>query len=226
MIIYYKLNDRNINRFIPQELKKIISSECVLGGGALRCKFDNTELQDYDIFPISFFEIIKTCKHLINLGFERTWTCKEHKLVTFEKFGKKYQVICPQNTHPIFDMNNNLITNKMSDTLSDILADIMSDTLLNVHQTFFTIESLIESFDFTACKMATDGQTLYVHENAINHARNKFISFTDNIPFPIATMKRIEKYAIKGYRGNGEAYETLFQYIVDNPDANPQFYID
>lgn len=86
-------------------------------------------------------------------------------------------------------------------------------------KTYSNMESLIATFDFTACKFATDGKTVIMNLSSFRDARNKMIRFEHDvsgnpiIEYPTATLKRISKYSKKGYKLTSEAAIDLIDYI-------------
>jgi hypothetical protein len=69
-----------------------------LAGGAIRSLFDNTEIEDYDLFFSDYRLYIDTFARLISIhGFEIKFICPEGKLITLKnKAGVKVQLITAQ----------------------------------------------------------------------------------------------------------------------------------
>lgn len=60
------------------------------------------------------------------------------------------------------------------------------------------IEKLFNSFDFTACQFALDGQTLYVGDTALDDVRNRHIIF-NNVKDEKASAIHLERYVNLGF---------------------------
>lgn len=60
-------------------------------------------------------------------------------------------------------------------------------------------QSLIESFDFTVCQIATDGEKVYHSESFFIDLAKKQLMYTGS-PFPANSIWRLSKYLMKGFR--------------------------
>lgn len=76
------------------------------------------------------------------------------------------------------------------------------------------MEHLIDTFDITACRFATDGKVMVTKYSSIRDTYKKRINL-HRVDFPVATMKRIAKYANKGYTITSKCAK-LFVDIVYN----------
>ncbi len=59
-------------------------------------------------------------------------------------------------------------------------------------------KKIIESFDFTATCAATDGEFIYLTSDFVQDIKKKRLRLS-NLMYPVAILKRIVKYANKGY---------------------------
>lgn len=60
------------------------------------------------------------------------------------------------------------------------------------------VEDLLESFDFTLCQFATDGDSLYCGDTALfDSARRRIV--VNKITYPVASLRRILKYSKQDY---------------------------
>lgn len=62
-----------------------------------------------------------------------------------------------------------------------------------------TLFDTVSSFDFTACCFGTDGDNFIFHKNAIKATLDRILTW-NKITYPAASLRRMMKYALKGYR--------------------------
>jgi len=75
---------------------------------------------------------------------------------------------------------------------------------------FNSINDLLDHFDITACKLATDGKRWYTnHPSTINHIENKILDM--DLLRPEMAVKRLFKYWIYGYQPTVELIERIQQ---------------
>lgn len=88
-------------------------------------------------------------------------------------------------------------------------------------------DNMISSFDITACCAAWDGENFYKHERFVFDVLNKRINL-NAVEYPNATLKRIVKYALKGYQLTSSATDfyvnTLNQ--MELTSENRVMYVD
>lgn len=91
------------------------------------------------------------------------------------------------------------------------------------------MDHLIDTFDITACRFATDGKVVVTKYSAIRDTYNKKINL-HRVDFPVATMKRVAKYAAKGYKLTSKAaaffVELIYNRGVDGKELDTRIYID
>lgn len=73
-------------------------------------------------------------------------------------------------------------------------------------------DDLVNSFDFTACSAAWDGQRFYKHRRFAFDVINKRLNI-NSIQYPVATLKRMGKYQLKGYSLTSQAALDLVEMI-------------
>jgi len=69
-------------------------------------------------------------------------------------------------------------------------------------------QQVIEQFDFNACCAAFDGEYFYYSKNFVRDVKTKKLSI-NQISYPAATIKRMVKYAAKGYNINDACVEFM-----------------
>jgi len=75
-------------------------------------------------------------------------------------------------------------------------------------------EELLDSFDINASRFALSSDGLYCYRESIGDIRHKHISI-HKVSYPVATIKRIAKYHLKGYKITNAALEVTKQ-IAEN----------
>lgn len=66
-----------------------------------------------------------------------------------------------------------------------------------------SLEDVVDSFDFTACSAGTDGNILYAHDKWAKHCLKKQLHMA-GLEYPIATLRRMEKYKSYGFKVSEE----------------------
>lgn len=91
-----------------------------------------------------------------------------------------------------------------------------------------TAEEVIDSFDYTICQFAYDGETLTTSAEALwDTGRERLV--IHKVTYPVATMRRLIKYANQGFRACGGCMATLLRETVNSPEAMSQLdiqYVD
>lgn len=68
-----------------------------------------------------------------------------------------------------------------------------------IRQYFFSSpQECIANFDFTVCSCAVDEKGVYVHDNFFQDLAGRRLAI-NKLPFPLATLQRLQKYVQKGY---------------------------
>ena len=77
-----------------------------------------------------------------------------------------------------------------------------------IKQHFFaSAKETIEHFDFTVCSCAVDLNGVYVHDMFFQDLAGRRLAI-NSLPFPLATLERLQKYIEKGYKAcNGTLLE-------------------
>lgn len=88
-------------------------------------------------------------------------------------------------------------------------------------------QELVDSFDITACCAAWDGEVFYKHDRFVFDNINKLINF-NRVDYPVATVKRLQKYIQKGFSMQSKAALDLVLMInkTELTEENMKFYID
>lgn len=96
-----------------------------------------------------------------------------------------------------------------------------------VAKEFYTPQEAIESLDVTACCAAWDGKSIYKHRRFVSDVMNKRIHL-NNIQYPNATMRRINKYSHKGYTLTQDAIRYFVETVnaMELTEDNMEFYVD
>lgn len=76
--------------------------------------------------------------------------------------------------------------------------------------TYKNTTELLNSFDFTVTCAATDGEYVYYSTAFIKDIKKKELHLS-NLVYPVATFKRVMKYASRGYKIRGVAEEFVKQ---------------
>ena len=69
--------------------------------------------------------------------------------------------------------------------------------LIGLHN-FKNPKETIDSFDFTICCAAVDKQTVYFSEKFLDDIKKKEL-IIQKLPYPIGTLKRLQRYVKKGF---------------------------
>lgn len=105
-----------------------------------------------------------------------------------------------------------------------------NDTKIQLITKFYyeDVDQLINSFDITACCVATeDGVNLVKHRRFIFDVLNKRLNI-NKVTFPVATLSRIMKYKDKGFTMSGKAsteYVTQVN-MMTLDETNMALYVD
>lgn len=199
----------------------LINKDVWLAGGSLRTLIDpNDTICDYDLFfrediRSHSIEDVKWHKHKWNmsdtreklnkLGFNCTFECPEGKLYTYELI-KKVPIVGKWNS----------------------TRDEKIKVQLICEHFYQTPEELLSTFDLTPCLFATDGEYFWTTKLAISDVKKK-IARCFKLTYPVATIKRLIKYANKGYNVN-PAIQDVVSNLIEHRDIlasdSMRFYID
>jgi hypothetical protein len=72
------------------------------------------------------------------------------------------------------------------------------------------METLLDSFDFTCIMVGTDGETFWCDEAFPNDSAKKVLVW-NKITYPAASLRRLMKYARKGYTMQEEQYQKFIE---------------
>lgn len=121
-----------------------------------------------------------------------------------------------QNAESSIEVKNKLITAGFECTYecpNGFLFTYRKDSIkiqLICQNTYSNTEELLKSFDFTVTCAATDGEFLYFSTAFVKDIKKKELHLS-NLVYPVATFKRVMKYASRGYKIRGVAEEFVKQ---------------
>jgi hypothetical protein len=166
----------------------IVNHNVWLAGGSLRTLIDpKDKVVDYDLFfkyrhkltqADERATIEETKAKLIKLGFKLIFECPEGKLFSYSK---KEEIV-------------------RSLRKGEIIKKEWKVQLVCEH--FYQVpEELLSTFDLTPSLFCTDGTYLWTYKSAVKGVKRKTCDL-HKLTYPVATFKRIIKYANKGYNVN------------------------
>lgn len=79
-------------------------------------------------------------------------------------------------------------------------------------------EEVIDSFDYTITQFALDGETLVTSPEALWDLGRKKLAI-HKVTYPVATMRRMLKYASQGYTACAGCMATLLRETASSPEA-------
>lgn len=85
---------------------------------------------------------------------------------------------------------------------------------------FDSPEHVIDSFDFTVCQFATDGETLWFNPQAFEDIKTKTLKQNRETGDAIAILNRVLKYQSKGYKISAEDFQTVENNAVKTLNSN------
>lgn len=173
-----------------------------LAGGALRRSILEQPLDsDYDFFFANEVQL-KTVLESI----------KENEKVTVEKEFSN-------------DMNVSMTLFLHGDTETKFTGRRIKVQLIKVYHQ--SPGEVLDSFDYTLCQFAFDGQNLICGDYALNDTLRKKL-VVNKITFPVASMRRMLKYANQGFTVCGGAMREFLNQVVGEPQMleNTFQYID
>ena len=77
-------------------------------------------------------------------------------------------------------------------------------------------KDLLDSFDFTICQFAYDGEDLYCGDYSLHDLGRKRLVI-NNISYPVASLRRLIKYTQQGYYACQGTMTRFLETISDNP---------
>lgn len=169
-----------------------------LAGGSLRTLISDEEVSDFDVFfswlsPIITPENQNPCLE-IPLG---TATPEIPRYSNVEAIKRKLE---KEKFKLIFSCpEGKMFSYKKGDMKIQLILEITDRP-----------QQIIEQFDFNACCAAFDGEFFYYSKEFIRDVKTKKLSI-NQITYPVATIKRMVKYAAKGYNINGACFQFMTQ---------------
>jgi hypothetical protein len=160
----------NICEYLPKDV--------IIAGGFMRSVMqEEKDAKDIDYFFLNA-EALKSMFNLLMDPPEDAWAFKGYKLATEE----------PYLTGSGNDLRYILFKHEKN------LPDIQLIKLVY----YDDAEHVIDSFDFTCVQFASDGANIIFNPMALSDIQNKRIVL-HRMQFPTSTMRRLIKYANKGY---------------------------
>lgn len=83
---------------------------------------------------------------------------------------------------------------------------------------YASAEEVIDSFDYTITQFALDGESLVTTPEALWDLGRKRLAI-HKVTYPVATMRRMLKYARQGYTACGGCMATLLKETASSPEA-------
>ncbi len=185
------LNTKNFRRSRLMKIAGILQLGIIgrgsyLAGGALRTLLDPKEqISDYDIF----FEDMR-------------------RSVLDELYDEE-----PKNMARVKEVQDILLTEGFKCVFECPLGELFTYKLgdIKIQLILATVgepQNVITTFDFGACRAAFDGNTLYFDKEFVRDTKTKRLS-VQSVTFPVATIKRLVKYANKGYNINNATLQFM-----------------
>lgn len=103
---------------------------------------------------------------------------------------------------------------------------MVRDIQLIRFQFYRTAAEVIDSFDFTLCQVAFDGNTLTIGDFTLWDLGRKRLA-VNRITFPVSSMRRLLKYTRQGFYACNGALNELLRATADNPELRTDIaYVD
>lgn len=108
---------------------------------------------------------------------------------------------------------------------------VLKDTKIKVQlidkRPYIDVWDLLSSFDITACCAVWDGDNIFRNNRFVFDVLNKRLNI-NAVEYPVATMKRIEKYIQKGYSLSNDAAKFFVSEVSDKiwSEDDLELYID
>ena len=94
---------------------------------------------------------------------------------------------------------------------------------------YISMSALIDTFDISACRYATDGASILTTYSAVRDTLKKRIGL-HAVNYPVATLKRVAKYSAKGYVLTSAAAKKFTEIVWERgrtgQELNTRVYID
>lgn len=184
MIIQFSNCIDFFNKMILTELTPVC--KCWIAGGCVRDYFSIGRISsDIDFYFPTDEEFEKCKQYLLHQDFVEVEEAQDDGSVQKVKKEKPLATF-------LFE-NENVIKLKYKGRKVDIIKKLFSSP-----------QETIDAFDFTVCCAAVDGVKIYHHETFfIDLAKRQLM--INQLPFPLSTLSRLQRYVQKGYyMCNGE----------------------
>jgi hypothetical protein len=81
-----------------------------------------------------------------------------------------------------------------------------------------TVETLLDSFDFTICQFGFDGTDLYCGDLSLSDLAQKRLA-AHRITYPVESMRRLVKYSLQGFFASVGCFNAIAIFIAKNPKS-------
>jgi hypothetical protein len=128
-----------------------------------------------------------------------------------------------------FEAVSFLLENKFKKVFECPRGDLVTLKKKNMHvqiimdKLFKTPQEVINSFDFTICMYATDGEFLYTTKDALKHLKQRALML-NKITYPASTIKRFGKYQKHGFKLPEGTIKQFVQILTESPDDVIDFF--
>jgi hypothetical protein len=197
----------------------LAGEEAFLCGGALTSWIGGLPISDYDFFFPDLEAAQRFHDKLVSgvmgeaelVGYQGTPDYKE----TFEKLANKKMAVAEINPLDILDeniraLNYAIKVGEHSYDKVQIVLVIRGDTPAEV----------IDTFDFTISMLGTDGKVLYFGKYTLTDLSRKRLR-THHIHHGLSTMRRMVKYAQRGFYACVGTMRDVAQGVLDSPSDQP-----
>lgn len=186
-ILKVKLEDR-LSKKTLYDFKKIfrVVENCIIAGGAARQLYYDLELKEKDRFGSTDIDFFRYTKELIKV-----------------------------------DLFTKLWIRKRTDWAETYVYRLSKFskrqvTIQFIKKPYKTLEDIFNSFDFTVCCFATDGEFLYYTEEAIKDTEKRQLKYIENYDPKIhdCPNQRLVKYILKGFMPDKDIFLELSQRVI------------
>jgi len=172
-----------------------------VAGGAVRHFLLDEPIEDYDIdyFFTSPTQFNRACQHMESLTSHRE--IKEGHITYKIQKARMPKIPTQMNLEePVKDIHIQQFTLKVQ----------------LIRNTYYSLEQLLDTFDFTICQTGWDGRNFWLTMEAYKDLMNQSLNLneTSPLPNPMSTWNRIIKYVLQGYTPSEPFYDELIEKIT------------
>lgn len=178
----------------------ILSKDCFLGGGSLRTLIRSEEVSDYDLFFREKPFIVKVKEFDPVFDFNATSQSTSLEYEYSEEVKRVCAILEKEKFKLIFKCPEGKLFTYFKDGMKVQL----------ILEAWGEPEQVIDCFDFNACRAAMDDSFVYADKYFVRDIKMQRLT-AHRITYPVASMKRLIKYANKGYNVNDACLEMVKQ---------------